>query len=319
MSSILEAIDDLAKTLIVENYGTTDPELIALYERAKVRQWNGTLDLPWQRPYDGPIMDTTLSTLHGTGVLAALSLEDQMAFHRAESAWVLSQFLHGEQASLLACGQLMASLPELDSKFYAASQGYDEARHVEVYKTYLMRRFDRIYPANENLIFITHAALGSPEWVMKLVGTQLIVESLAMGAFKTLLDAAIDPLLRELLTYVMQDEARHVAFGRIALKKAVSELSPRDREDYEDFVYYACEMMSRGFIPEPVYREFGITVTPELLETIHNSEQRRRFRRDLFSVLLPHSRAIGLLTERIEPRYAALGILEYATAPVDMN
>ena len=318
MNTTLIEIDNLAKTLILENYGTTSPELLALYERAKSRQWNATTELPWDEtllPADA-ITDPTLLTLYGTPEFEAMSTQQRADYNRRESAWVLSQFLHGEQASLLACGQLMASLPEMDAKFYAASQGYDEARHVEVYRKYLLERLGLVYPPTENLEFITQTALGSPEWTMKLVGTQLVVESLAMGAFKTLLDASRDPLLKKLLMYVMQDEARHVAFGRIALLHAIAGIDERERADYEDFVYYSCEVMARGFVPLPVYEECGVVLTPELEEAIHSSAQRQAFRRDLFSVLIPHAKAVGLLTERIRPRYELLGILHFESEHV---
>lgn len=318
MNTTLIEIDDLAKTLILENYGTTSPDLLALYERAKSRQWNATTELPWDDillPADH-VTDQSMLTLYGTAPFEAMTEQQRADYNRRESAWVLSQFLHGEQASLLACGQLMASLPEMDAKFYAASQGYDEARHVEVYRKYLLERLGLLYPPTENLEFITQTALGSPEWTMKLVGTQLVVESLAMGAFKTLLDASHDPLLKKLLLYVMQDEARHVAFGRIALLSAVAELDERDRADYEDFVYYACEVMATGFIPLPVYEECGVTLTPELEAAIQTSEQRKRFRRDLFSVLVPHAKAVGLLTDRIRSRYESLGILHFESEKI---
>jgi para-aminobenzoate N-oxygenase AurF len=314
MNATIDAIEDLARTLMLSSYASSRPDLVALYERAKNRQWNATTDLPWDDPVQDPIVDETRSSLYGTPWYEALSAEERSRYNTHEMAWVLSQFMHGEQASLLACGQLMAALPEMDAKFYAASQGYDEARHVEVYRRYLTQRLGIVYDADPNVRFIADTALASADWTMKLVGTQLVIESLAMGAFKTLLESARDPLLVQLLTSVMQDEARHVAFGRLALESAVRELEPRERDDYEDFVFYCAEVMYNGFFPMPVFEQFGLKDTPLLRSWVFESEQRRLFRRDLFSVFIPSARAVGLLTDRTARRYEALGLLAYADA-----
>jgi hypothetical protein len=314
MDVSITAIDDLAATLLLSNYASARPDLVALYERAKGRQWNGTTDLPWETPVEarGDIMDERRASLYGSAIYEAMKPAQRSDYRARETAWVLSQFMHGEQASLLACGQLMAALPDMDAKFYAASQGYDEARHTEVYRRYLSEKLGRIYPMDANLRFICDTALGSPDWTMKLVAIQLIIESLALGAFKTLLDSARDPLLVQLLTSVMQDEARHVAFGRLALDAAIFECTPQERADYEDFVLACSEVMYFGFYPEDVFTELELNDEDALRAAVNGSEQRQAFRRDLFSVLVPNARAVGLLTSRVEARYRELGILDFA-------
>ena len=49
----------------------------------------------------------------------------------------MSQFLHGEQGALLVASQLVSCAPTFNAKMYAASQTFDEARHVEVFNRYL--------------------------------------------------------------------------------------------------------------------------------------------------------------------------------------
>jgi hypothetical protein len=43
----------------------------------------------------------------------------------------LSQFLHGEQGALICAARIVQDVPTIESKFYAATQVMDEARHVE--------------------------------------------------------------------------------------------------------------------------------------------------------------------------------------------
>ncbi len=56
------------------------------------------------------------------------------------NAWMLSQFMHGEQGALLATAQIVETVPWMEAKFYAANQVADEARHVEVYRRYLTEK-----------------------------------------------------------------------------------------------------------------------------------------------------------------------------------
>ncbi len=310
MSATLTAIDDLATTLLVSDYASTRPDLVALYERSKGRQWNATTDLAWDQvvSVDMPIIAEHRLSLYGLPVWERMSAATRKRYNLLESAWVVSQFLHAEQTSLVACGQLMALLPDMDAKFYAASQGYDEARHVECYRRYLDEKLGVSYPIDSNLKDLCTLALADDEWPLKLISIQMVVESLALGAFKTLVKSAVEPLLVSMLTYIMQDEARHVAFGRLALERAIRDSAPVDRDRYEDFVATCAQVMYYGFFPTAVFEELGLANVDTLRAGVFASEQRRLFRADLFSVMIPGARDVGLLTQRTKVRYEKLGI-----------
>lgn len=310
MSATLTAIDRLATSLLVTDYASTRPDLVALYERSKGRQWNATIDLPWEEVVrlDAPIVFEHRLSLYGTPTYDRMSQATRQRYNVLETAWIVSQFLHAEQTSLIACGQLMATLPEMDAKFYAASQGYDEARHAECYRRYLDEKLGVAYPIDENLKYLCDTALASEEWALKLVSIQMIVESLALGAFKTLAKSAVEPLLVAMLAYIMQDEARHVAFGRLALERTIRESSVADRNRYEDFVLACVQVIYYGFFPRIVFEELGLSDIDSLRASVFESEQRRLFLDDLCSVLIPGIRDVGLLTDRTKTKYVALGI-----------
>ena len=77
---------------------------------------------------------------------------------------------------------------------------------------------------------------------------QVLIEGLALAAFGLQRDMAGNPLAKQLLAYVMQDEARHVAFGRVALKDAYAQLSEKERNEREDFVVEGCWLMRNRFL-----------------------------------------------------------------------
>ena len=66
-------------------------------------------------------------------------------------AWRFSQFMHGEQGALVCTAKIVQTVPDIDSKFYAATQVIDEARHVEVYSRYLHEKVQLVYPLNRHL------------------------------------------------------------------------------------------------------------------------------------------------------------------------
>src|SRR5213596_2398880 len=69
------------------------------------------------------------------------------------------------------------------------------------------------------------------------LGMQILIEGLALAAFGTIHRTSSEPLLRQLIRYVMSDEARHVAFGVLSLQEAYRELSGPELRERQEFVY----------------------------------------------------------------------------------
>ena len=156
------------------------------------------------------------STGHGSGTKLNEAERNELGHHL--SSWLFSQFLHGEQGALTVAARIVESVPDMDSKFYAATQAMDEARHVELYSRFLREKIGLYYPINDDLAKLLADALSDSRWDLPYLGMQVLIEGLALAAFGVHRDMAANPLVKQLLAYVMQDEARHVAFGRLALR-----------------------------------------------------------------------------------------------------
>jgi hypothetical protein len=149
-------------------------------------------------------------------------------------AWMLSQFLHGEQGALFAAAQVTEAVPGLDAKLYGSTQVVDEGRHVEVFHTYLTRKLGKLYRIDDNLYVIVDALMTDARWDVKFLGMQIMIEGLALGAFGNIRRVTGDPLLRDVLRLVITDEARHVHFGVLALERLYTcELSEKERRERE--------------------------------------------------------------------------------------
>jgi P-aminobenzoate N-oxygenase AurF len=299
------------------DYEPTHAELESLYETAKKNQWNGSIAIDWSRPVgtEGPVLNVQLA-FAGTKFFSRLTAEEQKDVEIRVSAWRLSQFLHGEQGALVVCGQLVNSIPELDAKLYASTQVVDEGRHVEVFERYV-KKLHRIYPVDPLLKSVLDEILATNMWELKLLGMQMIVEGLAIAAFNVMRRQTADPTLGQLLDYVLQDEGRHVNFGYFALRRSIPDMEAAKREYLEDFTYKVCDLMyardeRTGFRSiQEVWNEMGWDGEKIWRETVKTSQTTRAFNSFLFQDnLMPRLLRLGLISDRIAPRYREIGLLQ---------
>ena len=200
---------------------------------------------------------------------------------------------------------------------YAASQTFDEARHVEVFNRYLQEKIGFHYPINPNLKALLDKILTDERWDLKFIGMQIIIEGLALAAFTNMKLSARDPLLQTLLHYVIRDEARHVTFGINYLEDFVKTLSPEEIEERAEFAFEACVVSKERLINTKAMSRFLKMSHEEARVFQLNNGGVDQFRNFLFSRIMPNLKRIGLLTESIRPKYEELGILEYENAASD--
>jgi hypothetical protein len=227
------------------------------------------------------------------------------------NAWTLAQFLHGEQGALLVASQLTSCAPTLNAKLYAASQTFDEARHVEVFNKYLQEKVGLMYPVDPALKSLLDKILTDPRWDLKFIGMQLIIEGLALSAFVTM-KATTPPgmLLADIIELVLRDESRHVTFGINYLEQHLKSLTEEEREERARFAYEACIVARERMIPKDVFHHWGWDVE-EARRIYLDGEFRQMFRNLMFMRVMPNLRRIGLLTDSVRPLFEKLGMLEY--------
>jgi len=294
------------------NYDMVRQELRNLYEKAKREQWNATTQLAWETSVDpeAELVPDFQIPVYGTHIWEKLTPGDIRKLRREALSWTLSQFMHGEQGALLATAQIVNATPLIESKFYAASQVMDEARHVEVYARYLREKLSGAYPINRHLRALLDQILTDSRWDMKYLGMQIMVEGLAMAAFGYMHKMCNEPLLTELTHYVMKDESRHVAFGVLSLNDYFGQLSAAERREREEFLYEGCRLMRDRLLMEDVWEVMGWPVD-EVREIVLHSPQMQEFRKMLFSKIVPNVKRLGLLSPYVRERFAELGILQF--------
>jgi len=288
--------------------------LLDLYQRGKDKQWDATKRIDWDLPVDRTrVMETgdDLCPIYGSRQWDKLSQDERDELNVHLSSWLFSQFLHGEQGALTVAARIVESVPDMDSKFYAATQTMDEARHVELFSRFIKEKIGTYYPINTDLAKLLADALSDSRWDMPYLGMQVLIEGLALAAFGVHRDITGNPLVKQLLAYVMQDEARHVAFGRLALRDYYAGLTSAERADREEFVVEGCYLMRNRFRAQEVWERMGFDVA-ECLEFTENSPVQQAFRALLFSRIVPCVRDIGLWGDKVQRAYSDLGVLDAA-------
>jgi len=288
--------------------------LLSLYEKGKDKQWNAATRIDWSQDVDpfNPLgfPDERLS-IYGTPTWEKLSQKNRDELRQHQAAFNWSQFLHGEQGALICSARIVESVPDIDAKFYAATQTIDEARHAELFARFLNEKIGVLYPITPALRSMIDSTLNDSRWDMPFLGMQVLIEGLALASFGSMRDFAGSTLAKQILAYVMQDEARHVAFGRYALRDYYRQLTDAERSEREDFVVEACWLMRDRLRGAEVWDNLGFDVA-EAMVAVESSDHMRLYRRMLFSRIVPCIKDIGLWGEKVIGTYEQMGVLDMA-------
>jgi len=204
----------------------------------------------------------------------------------------------------------------MDSKFYAATQTMDEARHVELFHRFINEKIGLFYPVNRDLADLLADSLSDSRWDMPYLGMQVLIEGLALAAFGVQRELAQNPLVKQLLAYVMQDEARHVAFGRIALRDYYAGLTSAELADREEFVVEGCYLMRDRFVMREVWEHLEFDVA-ECIAFTEKSPEQQFFQKLLFTRIVPCVKDIGLWGPKVQKAYVDMGVMDAADGNLD--
>lgn len=299
-------------------YSDDRKDLLALYSKGKKQQWDAEHRIDWSQEleYENPMgMPEQQMAIYGSPLWDKLDKKAKVELRRNFAAWQLSQFLHGEQGALICAAKIVQQVPDLEAKFYASTQTIDEARHVEAYKR-LIEKLDLSYPMTGPLATLLEQVLTDKRWDMTYLGMQVVIEGLALAAFSGIRDMSTSPLAGAVNAYVMQDEARHVAFGRLSLRQYYPHLSDGERKEREEFLVEACYLMRDRFEAREVWETLGYDAD-ECIAYGKQSPNQQLFRNHLFNRIVPIVADIGLWGPTVQKGYTEMGVYDYMKVDVE--
>jgi hypothetical protein len=321
MTSTIDHVDMNLPAAFVWDYHDRRPRLTKLYEKSKVSQWNATTDIDWSIEIDPGAENDKDPRFAGIDWGASEGDDPMRAFMRQspdhlrqfvlhDHAWLVSQFMHGEQGALVATAKITAAAENIDDKYYAAAQVGDEARHVEAYQRYLRDKVGLEYPIGPSLHSLLDDVMAHPHVDLTFLGMQILVEGVALAAFSLGEAMFSNPVIARITELVRRDEARHVAFGVLSLQGLYDDMDPIDLAEREEFVLEACALMRDRFMPHQVWENFELDVDAATKSFLTSADM-AAFRSLMFSKVVPNLRKLGLLTPRVRDGFEKLGILRF--------
>ena len=237
----------------------------------------------------------------------------RIAFANAQTLRTFSSILHGEQGALNLSASLCHVLKDQGAQEYAANQTREEARHVTAFAKYIKARWGRPVECGPILKDLLVDIIGSPEVYKKIIGMQMLVEGLAMGAFATIFNETADPLARKLTQLVMTDEAFHHKFGKIWADRTIPHLTPAEHEVIEMWAAHCFQTLLFNLVAPTqnvgLYEEFGLDpnrVIEEMGKLVNDETRREEMKEatNIFRVLVKTLVNAGIITDRTKGFYS---------------
>src|SRR5258708_5269905 len=209
--------------------------LLALYQKGKDKQWDAVRRIEWDLEVDAGdvlgIPDESMA-IYGTKYWDQLGPANIRELRLHLASWQFSQFLHGEQGAMITAARIVESVPDLDSKFYAATQTMDEARHAELYARFLHEKIGLVYPINAQLQALLDDTLTDSRWDMPYLGMQVLIEGSAyQRALRSLLFSRLVPCVRDIGLWSERLQQAYADMG--VLDSAKADLDALMRTDEE--------------------------------------------------------------------------------------
>jgi hypothetical protein len=318
---IYEAVapDDFESMLHLDRYGNRSTAFDKIISATHDHFWDPLdpkyidFDEPFDMENEALLPDDFVAALQTKYVQEKLSdPKERIRFINASALRSFSSILHGEQGALNLSASLCHVLYDQGAQEYAANQTREEARHVTAFAKYIKARWGRparCSPVLQNLLV---EIIGSPEVYKKIIGMQMLVEGLAMGAFATFFQRLNDPLGRKLMQLVMTDEAFHHKFGKIWADRTIPKLSTEEHNIIEDWAAHCFQVLLFNLVApseqRDLYEEFGLDPDRVIAEfqEIATDEARREDMKEatnIFRVLIKTLLNAGIITDRTRAFY----------------
>ena len=313
------APDDFPAMMEVDRYGKRSTAFDKIISATHDHFWDpqDKKYIDFSEPFDMEneyLVDPDQNVDLKTAVKDKLDEKQKIKLVNMDVQWGLSSILHGEAGALALSASLCHILKDPGAQEYAANQTREEARHVAGFSNYIKARWGKPVSVGPALGDVLTELVNTPLVWKKLVGMQMLVEGLAMGAFASFYKYGRDPLMVKLMQLTMTDEAFHHKFGKIWADRTIPNLKTEERDAIEDWAWEVFQVLLFNLgSPEQkkhIYTAVGLDwewVQGAFMEAMTDAAIREDMQEssNIFRVLIKTLLKAGIITDRTAMNYAA--------------
>ncbi len=267
-----------------------------LYENFAAEQWVPGESFEWRTEwnYADPLaMSNHKYEISDEMFWKSIGHSGAIDLARNFQVWRISQMLHAESAALDASAQLAILHDDPFAKACCAAQAADEARHHQVFKRLLGEVGAAPYEMSGALAALLRQVSTDRRVSLLSLSMQVLIEGVGIGSFRRISIASQSPFVRTLFGYIMKDEARHFALGRITTAPQGRIRDEIPLAELDDFLDEALGQLSIYLAPTPVLQQMGCS-DRQAQQLVEGSAFLKHFARTIFGQISRPILELGL-------------------------
>jgi hypothetical protein len=237
-------------------------------------------------------------SLFGTPLWEQLSLEQRVELSKHESAsWLSAGIAFELQLDTFLLRHAFVRDPRSEHVRYALTEIEDECRHSLMFSRLLEHLGTPLYCFDPKLRRLVWAGQHVTSDIGAFIGTLIVEEFLDAAQRQIMRDEQVQPLVRQVCTIHVVEEARHVSYARSEIARRLPRVSPLRRAALREVTALMAAGIYKMLVDPQVYRSIGLD--PRVaLAAVAASEHRFHFRRELTSRTFSFFNEVGLIGGR---------------------
>lgn len=244
-------------------YQVVNPEIQKLLDDASRAQWNYHKELDWNVAVDPENIayneeNTFLSNLPEYKKMSSAQ-KNELRFK--ESGYHISNLLAGEYRAVSLSCSIMNKCYEENGEWslFLSTITNDERNHFLVLFRYLEEKLGTCYDAHPSLDKLLDELHHEPDFAIQLVVSQVVLEWTAAALLASMLMRSKEMLLKRIISRILADEGRHLAFNKIVFNSLGAERIKKISTNKQDLLYDSIVACMSALLAVPVWKEFGIS------------------------------------------------------------
>jgi hypothetical protein len=273
------------------------------------KSYDPRVDVDWDQPFepDKFFLCEQHVSLYGTPLWERMSLAQRIELSKHESAsWLSAGIAFEMQLDAFLLRHAFVRDPTSNHVRYALTEIEDECRHSLMFTQMLEKMGTPLYCFQPTLRKVVWNAQFLGTEITAFIGTLVVEEFLDAAQRQIMRDESVQPIVRQMTTIHVVEEARHVSYARSELARQVQRISPARLALVRNLTAFMASGIYKMLVDPKVYRSVGLE--PKVaLDAVKTSPHRAQFRRDLTARTFRNFSELGLVGGRSAKMWRSWG------------